>query len=316
MREADKRGLLDYSPGQLAEGVRRLGKRWKKRTGSLFLGLGRRKRKGDLLDEWCVKFYVGRKVKRPAKQKKVPNYVSFHIILKDRRHIIRLPTDVVVAKGRGHIGVQDGRISYIYNENLEEKQGSVAALVEESKTRERFLLTAGHVAARNTVIAPAILGERILDKDGNVVGTLAYAPDLSSTPVDAALVSPSTNSVSNLLQRVNDQPVTKVCPLQQVYKGARDGYTMLSWVKPRVMVFHAAVFDYQQHYKVGTVIFSSLLHFDCSATGGDSGSLVVDSKNRAVGLHIMGIEGSESFCIPIDDVLRQCTPGSPLKIVT
>lgn len=261
MQQTDKHELLDFSPDQLVEGVRRLGKRWKKRTGAVFLGLGRRKREGSLVDEWCVKFYVGHKVKRPAKQKKVPKYVSFHVIVKGRHYKMRFPTDVVVAKGPGHIGFQDARISFIYNENLQEKKGSVAALVEEPKSRERFLLTAGHVAARNTVVAPAVIGECVLDKDETVVGTLAYAPDLASTPVDAALVSPSTNSVSNLLRRIDDQPVTEVCPLQEVLEGAPDRYTMLSWVKQRVMVFHDYVVDYQHPYKVGTVTFPYLLLF-------------------------------------------------------
>jgi hypothetical protein len=42
----------------------------------------------------------------------------------------------------------------------------------------------------------------------------------------------------------------------------------------------------------------------------------VDGKSRAAGMHILGIEGSELYCLPIDVVLSQCTPGNSLRIVT
>jgi hypothetical protein len=261
-----------------------------------------------------VKFYVAHKVKRPGKRKKVPGHVSLHVVSKRQQHTIQLPTDVVSVEGLKHNDAQVGRIAFIYNEYSQKAQGTAAALVEEPVTKERFLLTAGHVTARNMEVAPAILGERVLDENGNVVGTLAYAPDLASTPVDAALVRLSISSVSNLLRRIDDQPVTEVCPLQEVRTGA--SYTMLSWVKQRLLIYHGVSFDFPYPYKVGAVIFPIILHFDCSATGGDSGSLVVDDRNRAVGMHVLGIEGSDSFCLPIGDVLRQCTPGDPLMIIT
>ena len=315
MPQLDRNELLDFLPDQLADGVRRLAKRWMKRTGALFLGLGRRKREGSLVDEWCVKFYVGRKLKRPDKRKKIPGSVSLRLTTRGHQSSIRLPTDVVAVKRLKHLCTQAGRIAYIYNENSPKTQGSLAALVEEPEMKTQFLLTAGHVGARNLETAHANPGERVFDRDGSEVGSLAFAPDMSTVPVDAALVSPSTTSVSHLLRRKNDQPVTDVCPLQEVIAGAPDGYTMLSWVKERMMIFHGCSYGVPYTYKVGVVIFPTLMHFECSATTGDSGALVVDGRNRAVGMHILGIEGEESFCLPIDDVLRKCTPGGPLRIV-
>jgi hypothetical protein len=87
--------LLDFSPEELAEGVRLLGKRWQRRTGSLFLGLGRRRRGESNVNEWCVKFYVCRKPKQPAGRRRVPKYVSLRVVSKDGSVTMRFPTDVV-----------------------------------------------------------------------------------------------------------------------------------------------------------------------------------------------------------------------------
>ncbi len=95
MRKADRRGLRDFSPDQIAEGLRRLGMRWENRTGALFLGLGRRKSDGRLLDEWCVKFYVGREGKTTDQIRKIPRSVSLRVVSQGRHFKIQLPTEVV-----------------------------------------------------------------------------------------------------------------------------------------------------------------------------------------------------------------------------
>jgi hypothetical protein len=92
MRKTDWHGLRNFSPDQLTEGLRRLGMRWENRTGALFLGLGRRKSDGRFLDEWCVKFYVGREGKTTGR---IPRSVSLRVSSQGRHFKIQLPTEVV-----------------------------------------------------------------------------------------------------------------------------------------------------------------------------------------------------------------------------
>lgn len=316
MNRPDMRRVQDISPTELVESIRRVSQRWQSKTGARFLGIGRRKQAGKLGDEWCVKFYVTRKTRRPREERRVPRNITLTVRTRGRLHRIRLASDVVAIAGLRPILAQSGPISYIYNEEAPDAKGSVAGVLQEGESGPRFLLTAGHVAARTLTATAASPGEPVLDEDGNVIGTLSFAPDIAKTSVDAALISPSSSvSYPDLLRRTDGQAVNEVCPLQEASASASADYKMLSWIKERLMWFHGYSVDVQQAYKVGMVTFPLLLHFDCSATGGDSGALVVDAQNRAVGMHILGIEGSDSFCLPIETVLEQCARNTSLRII-
>jgi hypothetical protein len=278
--------------------------------------MGRRKQAGKLTDEWCVKFYVECKAEPPEKKRRVPKRITLTVRAQGEVHRIRLATDVVAVGGLKPIVAQNGSVSYIYNENSPDAKGSAAAIVQEGADGPRFLLTAGHVAARILTSTGASPGERILDDGGNAIGALSFAPDIVKASVDAALISPSAAApYPDLLRRANGQPVTDICPLQGFRPSAGADYKMFSWIAERVMCFHGYSVDVQQDYAVGTVTFPLLLHFDCSATGGDSGALVVDAQNRAVGMHILGIAGSDSFCLPTETVLNGCAQTTALRIV-
>ena len=95
MRKADRHGLRAFSPDQIAEGLSRLGRRWENRTGALFLSLGRRRSDGRPLDEWCVKFYVGRKGNTAGLTGKIPKFISLRVSSQGRQFKMRFPTEVV-----------------------------------------------------------------------------------------------------------------------------------------------------------------------------------------------------------------------------
>jgi hypothetical protein len=312
MQHATPRRIEGFASAALAESIRGVSQRWQRRTGAAFLGIGRRKRQGKLADEWCVKFYVTRKVKHPAKTRSVPKSITLSITSGRQRHRIRLATDVVAV---GDLKVRCAPLAYIYNENSPAEQGAATAVVEKTPGGNRFLLAAGHVAARNLVVANASPCEQILKLGGEVIGALSFAPDLAATSVDAALVTLLTAPFAEFLRRVGDQPVTTICPIDEVHASPAADYTMLSWFTARPMCFEGLATDTPVKYAVGTVTFPLLLHFDCAAMGGDSGSLVVDEENRAVGMHILGKAGSESFCLPIEKVLEACAQGGSLQIV-
>jgi hypothetical protein len=315
MERPQNKGVHDFSLDEVSAGIQGAARRWKTQTGALFLGIGRRKRRGNIVDEWCVKFYVRRKSRRPAKGRTIPQYITIRITSEGKRHALRLPTDVVSIPPLRPMAVHAAKVAYIYNENSPNQQGSVAAVVEIADSGQRYLLTAGHVAARLSEVATANPGERILDEEGNLVGNLAYAPDLTRIPTDAALIRPAGDSAAGLPRRIDGRPVTEVCPLGGLHKGGPGGYKMLSWIDERFTFWIGWAYDIAVKYKAGTITFPRLLEFDCSATGGDSGSLVVDEQNRAIGMHILGIEGRTSFCLPIEVILETCTPGGPLRLV-
>ena len=70
------------------------------------------------------------------------------------------------------------------------------------------------------------------------------------------------------------------------------------------------------HYAAGTVVFRTLIHFEASTTGGDSGALVVDSQGRAVGMHILGVaEDRVAFALPMEEMLAKSWPRRGIELV-
>jgi hypothetical protein len=287
-------------------------------TGATAVGFGRRKKDKSLRDEWCLTFVVPRKAKSPRFEA-IPRLMPMRVQIRGAAYAVEIPTDVVeirrhLERVRPAAG-DSAAAGFIFNQLTPTEVGSAGAFVGVGS--KRYVLTAAHVAARTRTATDAKPGEPICDVDGNVFGKLARIGKLARGH-DTALIEPTIANVGHLFVRQGDDPVTIVCPEAEVGLVHPDQHRLFAWRGEQVSCFHCWLdsMTVPSAYAAGSVTFKRLIQFDCSATGGDSGALVVDDQYRGVGLHIMGIEGADTaYSLCLDRLLPKLLPGKSLKLL-
>lgn len=296
---------------KIARQLRRLTRKW----GASYIGVGRRHRNDTLRDEWCIKVFVPAKLETPSGKRAIPPVIVRRVRLGGKRYSVRVPTDVVVAARAVRPQAQAGDCASIYNEHCKEEQGAATALVDGRETERRFLLAAAHVVARTLSVTNPTAGEGVMQTGDLPLGTLSYAPRMQERPIDAALVELTASSNPTFLRRT--APVTKVCPESDLLGQPMGSYSLLSWRYKKPMTFVTWLYDFPVPgvYAGGDVVFPKLMQFEGAAKGGDSGALIVDNQNRAVGMHILGIPDEQtSFCLPVSSLLSSLHPDEELEI--
>jgi hypothetical protein len=286
-----------------------LGRAYRKSARSVGVGIGCRQRSGRVEPEWCVKFYVPKKVKRPRHQEPLPRFRDLRVSVAKKRYSVRVPIDVVEVGG---VKLQ----GFVFNEKAPTDIGAPCAVVADSSGNER-LLAAGHVVARNAKMRHAALGEPVCASGGAEIGTLDASPDMNVAPIDAALVH-CTGDARAVLPRDGAAPVTRTASLDEVNAANHEGYRLLSWVESRPCRFVAVVKDFviANTYAAGPVTFPLLMQFEAECHRGDSGALVVDAKGRGVCMHVLGTDADDnpaekiSFGVPLSAIFEAITPGN------
>lgn len=190
--------------------------------------------------------------------------------------------------------------------------GTFGAVVYDQRTGEPFILSNNHVLANETNgrDGRARIGDRILqpgvldggDKKNNVIGTLARYVNLKASPktnvVDCALAKPRSIDLilPDILGIGEIQGVTLPALRMPVQKSGRT--TGLTTGQIRALNVTVDI-----SYGAGKVLrFEKQILTTPMSEGGDSGSLVFDLKNQAVGLLFAGSSQS-TLLNPIEEVL-------------
>lgn len=191
--------------------------------------------------------------------------------------------------------------------------GTFGAVVYDRSTGKPFILSNNHVLANvtNGRDGRARIGDKILQPgalDGgksnhNIIGTLAKFTALNAAPkanvVDCALAKPTKNAliVPEILGIGKVQGVTPPVLRMQVQKSGRT--TGLTTGQIRALNVTVDV-----SYGPGRVLrFEKQILTTPMSDGGDSGSLVLDQNNLAVGLLFAGSSQS-TLLNPIEEVLN------------
>lgn len=300
--------------------VRQLNKKWKRSTGALAVGFGLRERKGRLnKSDWCATFYVKKKLKNPVPGQAIPELISLRVMVQGTLYRVKIATDVVVLPPPK---IHAALAACIHNAHDQARYGSATALVQDADSDQSFLLTAGHVAARNLTLDQAKLGDIICDRNGQRVGTLEWCPNMSDA-LDIALVRlDDPGSAKTLIPRKNGLCVTSIASEELIGHGDPKNFRLLSWLKERNMTFQGWITDFQvDFYAVKAVCFPRLIHFRGAVTPGDSGALIVDGNNQAVGMHIMGTDASNipdtyiSLALPMQTVTSKLFNGKGCRLI-
>jgi len=190
--------------------------------------------------------------------------------------------------------------------------GTFGAVVYDQRTGEPFILSNNHVLANETNgrDGRARIGDRILqpgaldggDKKNNVIGTLARYVNLKASPrtnvVDCALAKPRSMDLilPDILGIGEIQGVTLPALRMPVQKSGRT--TGLTTGKIRALNVTVDI-----SYGAGKILrFEKQILTTPMSEGGDSGSLVFDLKNQAVGLLFAG-SSQTTLLNPIEEVL-------------
>ncbi len=190
--------------------------------------------------------------------------------------------------------------------------GTFGAVVYEQNTGEPYILSNNHVLANETngKDGRARIGDKVFqpgaldggDKKNSTIGTLAKFIALNAAPksnvVDCALAKPISMDliVPDILEIGEVQGVTLPTLRMQVQKSGRT--TGLTTGRIRALNVTVNV-----SYSAGKILrFEKQILTTPMSEGGDSGSLVLDMNNRAVGLLFAGSSQS-TLLNPIEDVL-------------
>jgi hypothetical protein len=274
------------------------------------MGIGCKTYNGQPTKDLCVKFYVDQKLQ--AFKDLIPPQVMVQdlglVMTKVEKigsvELESLKIRVRPVLGGYSIGHESGGC------------GSKGCLVRKRGDRDKmFILSAGHVldpsgtASRDdAILQPGV-------NDGGAIHSDTVANFYESVPlhfspvfaknVDAAIAGPiDPANCSHIIAEIQVAPSGVATPLlgMQVHKvGKSTGLTSGEIKATRVSLR----IPYEQPVSntlLGIQNFNNLVECSRYSKGGDSGSIILDRLNNAIGLHIAA-EGNKSFFIPIQDVL-------------
>lgn len=268
--------------------------------------IGRKITKGRVAkDDWCIRVHVTRKTLRPSKRS-VPRFLSAPPTTS--RNMGPVETDVVQT-GMPQLHAGDGNSVTVGSRQKIRvlKTGTVGCLLESSVGR-RFALTAGHV------LSPALVvdGLRNGSLDSGVLPD-AELPDLSIQIGTCARCSRPTNYVDLGLIRLWDEfevrPEPWISGFRVVDNASRrlvpgEQIRVLRLGRMIRTKFHAGadsdgVVCFQYPLADGSMyslLVNDIVFYHRSGGGaelesGDSGSAVIDSEGKLIGIHIGASDG-------------------------
>ena len=264
------------------------------------VGIGEKIRGGFSQDRLCLKIYVEKKLiaKKLTKAEFIPQEIS------------RIETDVeeagkIIAQANtGRFRPAPGGVSLGHYKIT---AGTLGCLVKDKKSGKVLILSNNHVLANSN---KAEKGDPILQpgpydggkKPKDLIGYLENWIEINfkkeANLVDAALARPKNVSLvkPEIMLIGSPQGVAKAklgMPIQK--SGRTTGYTT-----GKVKDISASV---KVNYDNQTALFRGQILTTNMSQGGDSGSLVLDMKARAVGLLFAGSE-QVTILNPINEVLR------------
>ena len=264
------------------------------------VGIGEKIRGGFSQGRLCLKIYVEKKLiaKKLTKAEFIPQEIS------------RIETDVeeagkIIAQANtGRFRPAPGGVSLGHYQIT---AGTLGCLVKDKKSEKVLILSNNHVLANSN---KAEKGDPILQpgpydggkKPKDLIGYLENWIEINfkkeANLVDAALARPKVSGDvrPEIMLIGSPQGLTKAkigMPIQK--SGRTTGYTT-----GKVKDISASV---KVNYDNQTALFRGQILTTNMSQGGDSGSLVLDMKQRAVGLLFAGSE-QVTILNPINEVLR------------
>lgn len=289
------------------EKIRKKSRGWTMGRSIQGLGVGRKITKGREEETLAIRVYVDRKKARAKCKNPVPKTMSVP-------EVGRVPTDVVEI-GRVEAETFRDRVRPampgvgLGHEDV--TVGTFGCLVRRrGRQRGRYILSNSHVLANSGL---AGIGDRVIqpgDRDGGRVSTDAIAALAEFVPFDFGAGFP--NHVDAAIARINRRSVRPEIRILGVRPaGVSRALARGMAVKKvgRTTDFTTGVIQ-DLHYRVRipyrtsrtdprirrSAGFRDLVLCSRYTAGGDSGSIVLNSRNRAVGLHIAGSASSSIFC--------------------
>ena len=264
------------------------------------VGIGEKIRGGFSQGRLCLKIYVEKKLiaKKLTKAEFIPQEIS------------RIETDVeeagkiIAQSNTGRFRPAPGGVSLGHYQIT---AGTLGCLVKDKKSEKVLILSNNHVLANSN---KAEKGDPILQpgpydggkKPKDLIGYLENWIEINfkkeANLVDAALARPKVSGDvrPEIMLIGSPQGLTKAkigMPIQK--SGRTTGYTT-----GKVKDISASV---KVNYDNQTALFRGQILTTNMSQGGDSGSLVLDMKQRAVGLLFAGSE-QVTILNPINEVLR------------
>ena len=264
------------------------------------VGIGEKIRGGFSQGRLCLKIYVEKKLiaKKLTKAEFIPQEIS------------RIETDVeeagkiIAQSNTGRFRPAPGGVSLGHYQIT---AGTLGCLVKDKKSGKVLILSNNHVLANSN---KAEKGDPILQpgpydggkKPKDLIGYLENWIEINfkkeANLVDAALARPKVSGDvrPEIMLIGSPQGLTKAkigMPIQK--SGRTTGYTT-----GKVKDISASV---KVNYDNQTALFRGQILTTNMSQGGDSGSLVLDMKQRAVGLLFAGSE-QVTILNPINEVLR------------
>jgi hypothetical protein len=275
-------------------------------TNVVAVGIGPAEVKGKLTEELAIKLFVERKFSRDelSEEDLLPNQVdNVRIDVVESGRIIRH----IDPKQRFR-PVQPGcSIGYADPTGQTIMAGTLGAIVTDGA--DQFLLSNNHVLAdqNNLPIGSPIFQPGLLDHGRNPTDRVAdlsqFVPlSLSGNTVDCAIAKvDDPKSVSNKVLQIGAPSGTVAAALGLAVQ--KFGRTT-SYTKGTITSIHTSV---QVGYEMGTLTFSDQIiiagdNGSAFSNAGDSGSLILDMNNQAVGLLFAGSTAT-TIANPIANVL-------------
>jgi hypothetical protein len=276
---------------------------WSTGRNIIGFGIAGKKTVGKQLGEICLKVYVKKKLpsSKLSSKKQIPSSLK---IFDQSEEVITDVEELGTIKPQGYDGRYRPALPGCSVSHIAGRPGTFGCVVH--KDGQRFLLSCSHVVAMSGAanIGDLILQPNVSDPGNNIIGRLAeFVPfDFSSFPgdqVDAGLVSPTNDSLiqETFIDGTNAHESRSPLEGMQVQLiGFVSGHTLGQVVD--------TFFRFTMTYPTGSVAFSDQILCTKMSAEGDSGSLLMDMENHAVGLLIGGSFNS-SVCNPIRSILRK-----------
>ncbi|MBI3616582.1 MAG: hypothetical protein HY211_08740 [Candidatus Omnitrophica bacterium] len=272
-----------------------------KKSNVVGVGIGKKIKGGKRTGRACLKVYVEKKVakERLSKQDLVPPWIA------------EVETDVVevgkirpLASNRQRSRPARGGASIGHYKIT---AGTLGCLVKDKKTGKALILSNNHVLANSneaqkgdSIIQPGAAdgGKNPKDKIAELERWVKISFGNRANTVDAAVALP-----------LNDKDVSPAISSIGIPKGTVKGTVGLVIQKTgrttdhtlgEIQDIHATV---RVDYDGKTALFRNQILTSAMSQGGDSGSLVLDQKRRAVGLLFAGSD-LVTICNPIGDVCK------------
>ncbi|MBI4352452.1 MAG: hypothetical protein HY593_00850 [Candidatus Omnitrophica bacterium] len=272
-----------------------------KKSNVVGVGIGEKIKDGKRTGRTCLRVYVEKKLakERLSKNDLVPSHLS------------EIETDVVevgkirpLASNRWRNRPARGGASIGHYQIT---AGTLGCLVKDKKTGKTLILSNNHVLANSNkakkddaIIQPGAAdgGKNPKDKIAGLERWVKVGFGKSANTVDAALAFP-----------LNEKDVSPEISSIGMPKGTTKGRAGLIVQKTGRTTDHTLgeIQDTSATVKVDydgkTALFRNQILTSAMSQGGDSGSLVLDQKRRAVGLLFAG-SPLVTICNPIQDVLK------------